>query len=523
MSKLWSERQKEKGVKLTVKWWSGRKCWRKKISGYTKYFHHPNSADGYTAAVAEYHAYLQSLQPTKPLQREYEHHIDLLGRFVEWYDRFGTPEDEEELREEIQRFHGRIQTEIRDAEAPRLIGDLLPDGVTHPEKMLIVELVSHCEIANRPAENELLSRTSKTFGDLGWEPPPKWKERLRQLDQVGQPKKRLPQTVGYQIKRFLGFKAAQAAADELAPTTWGDLAEKLSRFEEWAGSNTHVSTINGSTIKGYYQHLCRLRAEGKIGRVRGHNLFQAAKQWIRWAWREEDVELDNVPRNISDPELRFTTHLDDSTGRRKQTRTEQLFTKDELRTVLKVLPEKPSLYVLLCLNCGFTQGDLATLRKDELRLTEGRIVRQRSKTRRHPNPPVVNYKLWPDTLRLLTKHISRHAELVFLTRRGTPLIVSKMVKKNGVDHHVRYDTVCRMYNRLRKKHPELPDKSLKFLRKTGATRIRGDMRYMALNQLYLGHSHQTIADKHYNAFDGQPYAPLDEAIAWLGSQFGFVA
>lgn len=522
MAKLWSERQKEKDVKLTVNWWSGRSCWRKKIDGHTRYFHYPNSADGYSAAVAEYHAHLQSLQPTKPLQREYEHHIHLIGQFIEWYDRFGTPDDEDELREEIQKFHSRLEAELRDADEPSVIGHLLPDGVNPAEKMLIIELAEHSGIAEKAADDEVLSRLASTFGMLGWKPSPKWQERLRQLERISTSQKRMPQTVGHQIKRFLDFKAAQTAADELAPTTWGDLAERLSRFESWIGSNTHVSTISGSTVKGYYQHLCQLRAAGKLGRQRAHNLLQAAKQWIRWAWREDDVDLENLPRNIDDRELRFTTHIDDKTGRRKQTRTEQLFTKEELGTMLKLLSERFSLYVLLCLNCGFTQNDLATLRKDELRLEQGRIVRQRSKTRRHQNPPVVSYNLWPKTLALLKKHVSDHPELVLLTKCGTPLIVSKVVTKNDENHHIRYDTVCRTYGRLRKKHTELPRKSLKFLRKTGSTKIKGDRRFMGLDQLYLGHSHQTIADKHYNAFDGEPYAPLDEAIEWLGKQFGFV-
>ncbi len=327
----------------------------------------------------------------------------------------------------------------------------------------------------------------------------------------------MPQSVGYQVKRYLNFKAAQAAADELAPTTWGDLADRLFRFEGWVGSNTHVSTVNGSMVKGYYEHLCQLRTEGKVGRLRAHNLLQAAKQWIRWAWREEDVELEKPPRNINDRELRFSIHIDDQTGRRKQTRTEKLFTKEEIHTMLKVLPDHFQLYVLLCLNCGFTQTDLATLRKDELWLEEARIVRQRTKTRRHQSPPVVNYLLWSETSNLLKQQISDHPDLVLLTRRGTPLIVSRM---DRIDHHVRYDTVCRTYGRLRKKHASLPDKSLKFLRKTGSTKIRSNLHYMYLDQLYLGHSHQTIADKHYNAFDGQPYEPLDEAIQWLGQEFG---
>ena len=79
MSRLWSEKQKEKGVKLILNWWTGRNYWRKKVGGHTKYFQHPNSAEGYSAAVAEYHAYLQSHQRKKPRQEEYEHHLDLLA------------------------------------------------------------------------------------------------------------------------------------------------------------------------------------------------------------------------------------------------------------------------------------------------------------------------------------------------------------------------------------------------------------------------------------------------------------
>ena len=59
------------------------------------------------------------------------------------------------------------------------------------------------------------------------------------------------------------------------------------------------------------------------------------------------------------------------------------------------------LFLLLQLNCGFTNVDVGTLVKSEIRLKDGRIVRQRTKTRRHPNPPVVNYKLWSRTAQLL--------------------------------------------------------------------------------------------------------------------------
>ena len=70
-----------------------------------------------------------------------------------------------------------------------------------------------------------------------------------------------------------------------------------------------------------------------------------------------------------------------------------------------------------------------------------------------------------------------------------------------------------------KAKPKLPDKQLKYLRKTGSSKLRSDRRFLSLDSLYLGHSWVTIADKHYNVFDGQPYAPLDEAIEWLGKEF----
>ena len=65
----------------------------------------------------------------------------------------------------------------------------------------------------------------------------------------------------------------------------------------------------------------------------------------------------------------------------------------------------------------------------------------------------------------------------------------------------------------------MPNKQMKYLRKTGSSKLRSDRRFFSLDSLYLGHSWVTIADKHYNAFDGQPYPPLDEAIEWLGKEF----
>ena len=167
MSKLWSEKQREKGVKLILNWWAGRNYWRKKIDGHTKYFQHPNSAEGYSAAVAEYHAFLQSRQPRKPRQDEYELHLDLLGRFLEWYSRFGTPEDEDDLEEEIQQLHGRLKAEFESADEPRPIGHLVADGTDEAKKQLIIDLTSHSRIAGADRQSVLTSTRAIWCSELG--------------------------------------------------------------------------------------------------------------------------------------------------------------------------------------------------------------------------------------------------------------------------------------------------------------------------------------------------------------------
>ena len=184
---------------------------------------------------------------------------------------------------------------------------------------------------------------------------------------------------------------------------------------------------------------------------------------------------------------------------------------------------------------------VGTLLKSELRLDEGRIVRQRTKTRRHEHPPLVNYKLWPRTARLLRSRLSSDPVLALTNRAGGPLCVSKLVVKNGSTRETVWCSLRRRFTSMKnakpklpekqkrakpklpdeqkQAKPKLPDKQLKYLRKTGSSKLRSDRRFFSLDSLYLGHALATIADKHYNVFDGQPFAPLDEAIEWLGKEF----
>lgn len=516
MAKGWHQRQKEKGIKLILTWFEPRKCWKKYRDGRLKYFKHPNSAAGYEAAVAEYHSWLQEEADCRTFAAEYRHHIEQLGKCLEWYGRFGVPDEEDELQPEVVKLKNRLEEALASSDELQHASRLLL-GNTTAEKELIL---AFCDFKSRHGKEES-SVFNTNFGSIGWSPNGHWHERLRQLSELGSVHKKQPQTVGHQVQRFLNFQEKRVHAGVITARTWGTLSERLQYFVEWIKKGTHVSTIDGTTLTGFYEWVL---AQPAWGHQRAKGIFNTARQWIRWAWRQDDVEVEHLPRNIDSREFVFLTHLDES-GVTRKTRTDNLWTPNEFKETLKLVPEDFQLFLLLMLNCGFTNSDVAALLKSEVQLDNGRIVRQRSKTRRHAHPPVVSYKLWPKTLQLLRDHWSDHPTLALTNRRGNPLGVSKLTVVGGETKETIWTSIGRRYGQMksakpkRQKKPTLPDKQMMFLRKTGSTKIKSKREYMSLDSLYLGHSWATVADKHYNAFDGQPFAPLDEAIEWLGGEF----
>ena len=136
------------------------------------------------------------------------------------------------------------------------------------------------------------------------------------------------------------------------------------------------------------------------------------------------------------------------------------------------------------LNCGFTNIDVATLLKTEVNLSEGRIIRQRTKTRRHSHPPIVNYKLWPKRY-TFKRHKSSHPTLALTNRAGNRLSVSELIEKDGKRSERIWTSLARRFGEMKKTKPKMPRKALMFLRKTGSTKIRSNTTFLSLDSLYL--------------------------------------
>jgi integrase len=170
--------------------------------------------------------------------------------------------------------------------------------------------------------------------------------------------------------------------------------------------------------------------------------------------------------------------------------------------------ERTKLYLLLMLNCGMYQNDVAELHRDEVNWARGTLTRARSKTRER-NGPVVTYKLWPETFRLLRKHRAAEGDLVLTTDGGNPLV--RYWLEDGEMR--RYDVIQSAWARLaRKLGVQKIRLGMKHQRKTSASLLGQHPQYKSYANHFLADSPRTVADRHY-------VTPSDEefflALEWL--------
>lgn len=214
------------------------------------------------------------------------------------------------------------------------------------------------------------------------------------------------------------------------------------------------------------------------------------KRLVRYCWETRAVDL---PRNLDSRAFRFKV----------QPKSVKTYTGDEVKECLDGLTPQLRLYAMLGLNCGMTNVDIGSLRKDQIK--GGRLTRKRIKTMRHDHVPTVSYPLWPETQQLLKECLSDHPELALTSSDGTSLYSSRF--EGGGTR--KKDLLSKAWNRVEAKIP------LKAFRSIAATLLESHETYGRYKGHFLGHSPKSIADKHYAA---PSPALFDQAVNWLRSQ-----
>lgn len=179
------------------------------------------------------------------------------------------------------------------------------------------------------------------------------------------------------------------------------------------------------------------------------------------------------------------------------------FSPDELKALYAAANHRQRAFMLLGLNCGFLQSDIADLAPNmvHLKATPALIERHRGKTGVYSR-----WALWPETIDHLKPAIEsaskRSDGLVFRSRRGQAIVWQN-------DKGNRLDSVWQSWRRLTKTVGLAGGHhSFKYLRKTGAQFVR-DVAGKEVSEAYLAHA-ETGVGTHYHRFNDWPR--LDAAL-----------
>jgi hypothetical protein len=200
-------------------------------------------------------------------------------------------------------------------------------------------------------------------------------------------------------------------------------------------------------------------AQEPLSKRTANNYWLEAKRLLDWADRQSRVPYEH-PKHVAELFRKRFRNADPVNIAQ--------YDKDQLTKLLKTATDRQRLYVYLALNCGYYQGDIGSLRLDEIGEYNGKpaIVRKRAKTS-HQNDFEALHTLWPETYELLQREKAKpNAEgLALLSERGTPLYRKRP----------HCDIVSDTYLTLRQRAGvTLPFKQFRKLGATAIQRIGGD-------------------------------------------------
>ncbi len=180
--------------------------------------------------------------------------------------------------------------------------------------------------------------------------------------------------------------------------------------------------------------------------------------------------------------------------------------------MFKVATPRTRLYVLLGLNLGYTQSDVASLEHGFVDWTANTVTRNRHKT---GQPQLA--RLWPITAKLLQAEMTdpRKSALMLLGENGNRL-VSETESANGKP--IKVDAIATAFGRMMLKANMADDKrGFKHFRKTSANLIgQNNQDNPHLVDLFLGHTQKSMAKfyakQHYDLL----FAATDKLAALYG-------
>jgi integrase len=239
----------------------------------------------------------------------------------------------------------------------------------------------------------------------------KWKEQQDDL-RAGRTPRLHPDgvTVRNVVNRFLTSKKALVETGELSPRTWGDYYTTCERLIDVLGKSRSVADLAGEDFEKLRTALAKTRGPVALG-----NEIQRVRTVLKFAWVESlivaPVRFGSTFKKPSRKTMRRARHAAGS----------KVIEAGDLRKLIDAAGVPLMAMVLLGINAGFGQSDVAGLPMAALDLERGWINFPRPKTHIGRRCP-----LWPETVEALRAAIEGRPDhkddadsgLVFITKYG---------------------------------------------------------------------------------------------------------
>jgi hypothetical protein len=349
-------------------------------------------------------------------------------------------------------------------------------------------------VAKNVAELEAMQERRRGTGHTFTPPSPITSIRFKPWEAVKRESE--VSTVGQAIKEYHQQRQAMATMGTITEATVSSSQLNLSFFAKWIGNSAPLSKLNEKTLAEFFAYLAGEIKAKRMSKGYAHQNLLYCKAFIKRQWEQRRILL---PRNLTSRDLVIST----SNGNPKT------LTDDELKNYWDKAGSLLRCCILLSLNCGFNQIDIATLKFGEVDWVLGTICKKRTKTARMPGVPSPTWKLWPSTLEALKANTSNKGEWVLLGQSGQPLITG-----GGLG---RQDAIAKAWRYVVRKQGSMAQ--YKQLRKTAASLLASNPEFSRYAQYFLAHAPSSVADAHYIRPSQDQF---DRAVSWLGEKFNFL-
>lgn len=320
-------------------------------------------------------------------------------------------------------------------------------------------------------------------------------------------------TVADVCSAFLEAKEHLADTGEISRRVFRDYHTTCARIVEVFGKETPVSELTVADFLGLKQRMGKTMALVSMGVE-----IQKTRAVFNWAAHEDTRLIERAPqfgREFRAPTAKALARAKVANGTAKR-----MFEADEIRRMIDAAGMPFRAMILLGVNAGFGNSDVATLTIDALDLDGGWVNHPRPKTGVERRCP-----LWSETIQALREAIEKRrkprdkadAKLVFLTQQGKPWV--RLAKKKGSDgwHDAVWTDAVTVMTRDLLKRLKLDRKGRGFyaLRHVFET-IGGDSRDQVAVNYIMGHTDPSMAGVYRERInDDRLRGVVDHVHTWL--------